>query len=218
VTSPPVIRAARGWIGHLARLIAVVGPPFYLILTTVLGFVWTGYDPVRQTQSELGSVGAPHAVIMNLAGFSMLGVVLLLFAWVYRISIPGGVGAWLATVSLAVAGLGMLVVGFFPCDPGCVDVSPTGELHGTFSMPGAIGLPVAMMISAGVFRRDGRFGRGWQVASYLVGAVGLMTGPVIAAGLLNDVDGLLQRAAMWPPLLWTSAVALRVHRIPSGTH
>jgi hypothetical protein len=212
VTSPPVVSAVRGRIGHLAGLIAMVGPLFYVTLTTVLGLVWTGYDPLRQTQSELGSVGAPHAAIMNLAGFSLLGVVLLLFAWVYRSSIPGGVGVWLATVCLVVAGLGMLIVGFFPCDPGCIDVTPTGRLHGTFSMPGAIGLPVAMMISAGVFRRDGRFGHGWQLASFAVGAVGLLMGPVIAAGLLNDVDGLLQRAAMWPPLLWTSAVALRLTR------
>jgi hypothetical protein len=91
-------------------------------------------------------------------------------------------------------------------------------LHAVFSMPGAIGLPLAMMISAGLFRGDSRFGRRWQVGSFLVGALGLMTGPIIAAGLLGEVDGLLQRAAMWPPLLWTSAVTLRIHRTPSSTH
>ena len=217
--SPPVV-AAGGRLDRLARPVAIAGPVFYVVLTAVLGLAWTGYDPVRQTQSELGSVGAPHAAIMNFAGFSLLGVVLLGFAFVFRSSIPGGTGTCFATILIAIAGLGMGVVGFFPCDPGCIDVTATGRLHATFSMPGAIGLPLAMMISAGLFRRDLRFGRRWQVASFLVGALSLMSGPVIAAGLLNDVDGLLQRAAMWPPLLWTSVVALRIHRAgrpqPSG--
>ncbi len=197
---------------RFARLVAIAGPVFYVVVTTVLGLAWTGYDPVRQTQSELGSVGAPHAAIMNFAGFSLLGVVLLVFAYVFRSSIPGGAGTWFATLLIVIAGLGMGVVGFFPCDPGCIDVTATGRLHATFSMPGAIGLPLAMMISPGLFRSDGRFGRRWQVASFVVGALGLMSGPVIAAGLLDDVDGLLQRAAMWLPLLWTSAVALHIHR------
>lgn len=155
---------------------------------------------------------------MNFAGFSLLGIVLLVFAIVYRTSIPGGAWTWIATLLIVVAGLGMAIVGFFPCDPGCVDVTATGRLHAVFSMPGAIGLPLAMMISAGLCRGDSRFGRRWQVGSFVVGALGLVTGPIIAAGLLNDVDGLLQRATMWPPLLWTSAVALRVYRTPSGTH
>lgn len=53
----------------------------------------------------------------------------------------------------------MVVVGFLPCDAGCVDVTATGWLHGAFSALGAIGLPLAMMISARVFRVDGRFGQ-----------------------------------------------------------
>lgn len=206
-----------GRFGRLARIVAITGPPAYLALTVVLGLAWPGYDPVRQTQSQLGSVGAPHAAIMNFAGFSLLGVVLLVFAIVYRTSIPAGAGTWFATGLIVVAGLGMGIVGFFPCDPGCIDVTATGRLHAVFSMPGAIGLPLAMMISAGRFRHDRRFDRRWQVASFSLGAVGLMAGPVIALGLLNDVDGLLQRAAMWPPLLWTSAVALRIHLTPPGT-
>lgn len=204
--------AIEGRTRRFATLVAIAGPVWYIALTSLLGLRWPGYDPVRQTQSELGSVGAPDAAIMNFAGFSLLGVVLLVFAVVYRTSIPGGAGTWLATISIVLAGLGMVIVGFFPCDPGCIDVTATGRLHATFSMPGAIGLPLAMMISAGVFRRDGRFGRGWQVASFVVGVLALLTGPVIAAGLFDEVDGVLQRMAMWPPLLWTAAVALR-HRV-----
>jgi hypothetical protein len=89
-------------------------------------------------------------------------------------------------------------------------VTPTGRLHSVFSMPGAIGLPAAAMISALVFRRDGRFSTAWQAGSFWLGLVSLGSGPIIAAELVVGVNGLLQRAAMWPSLLWMMAVSLKL--------
>jgi hypothetical protein len=105
------------------------------------------------------------------------------------------------------------VVGFFPCDAGCVDVTATGRLHSVFSMPGAIGLPAAAMVSALVFRRDGRLGTAWQVVSFWLGLVTLVSGPLIAAELVGGVNGLVQRAAMWVPLVWMVAVSIRLYRL-----
>ena len=201
----PLARA----VPRLILLACVIGPIYYIAVTTVLGLLWEGYDPIRQTQSELGSVGAPHAAVMNVAAFMALGVVILAFAIAYATSVRGCMWTWLAVAALAFAGTGMVLVGFFPCDPGCVDVTPAGELHGTFSMPGAIGLPVAAMLSGPAFRRDGRFGPRWQVASFAIGALALASGPVIQAQLLPDVAGLLQRVAMWTPTAWMSLVSLR---------
>jgi hypothetical protein len=115
-----------------------------------------------------------------------------------------------ATASLVVAGAGMVVVGFFPCDPACVDVTTTGRLHGVFSAPAAIDLPAAAMMSSLVFHRDGRWGTGWQVTSFVLGAVSLASGPVIAAEVVVGANGLLQRAGMWPSLLWVTAVSIRL--------
>ena len=195
----------------------MIGPIYYIVVTTILGLLWEGYDPIRQTQSELGSVGAPHATVMNVAGFMALGAVILAFAIAYATSVRGRAWTWLAVAALAFAGTGMVVVGFFPCDPGCVDVSRTGELHGTFSMPGAIGLPVAAMLSGPAFRVDGRLGSWWQVVSFVIGALALASGPVVQAELLPDVDGLLQRVAMWTPIAWMSAVSLRFLTISRRT-
>jgi hypothetical protein len=58
-------------------LVGAVGPVGYLVLVTVLSMLWDGYDPIRDTQSELGAVDAPHRLVMNLAGFMGLGVSLL---------------------------------------------------------------------------------------------------------------------------------------------
>jgi hypothetical protein len=95
----------------------------------------------------------------------------------------------LATGLLVAAGVGMVVVGFFPCDAGCVDVTGTSRLHSIFSMPGAIGLPAAAMLSALVFRRDGRFATAWQVISFWLGLAALVSGPLIAAELVEGSTG-----------------------------
>lgn len=194
----------------LLSVVAGVGPVLYIVLTVVLGLLWEGYDPVRDTQSELGAVDSPYMWVMNAAGFGGLGLSILAFAASYALALRGGWQQAVAVVFLGVAGLGMVIVGFFPCDPGCVDVTATGRLHGVFSAPGAIGLPAAAIISAWVFARDGRFSTRWQALSLLLGVLTLASGPVIQSGVLTDANGLLQRAGMWPALLWMTAVSLRL--------
>jgi hypothetical protein len=200
-----------------AALVAAIGPVAYIVLTVVLGLLWDGYDPIRATQSELGAVNSPYEAVMNIGGFMGLGVCILSFAVAFGLVLRGRWAKVLVLVLIGIAGVGMVVVGFFPCDAGCVDVTRTGRLHGTFSAPGAIGLPVAAMVSSLVFRIDGRFGTGWQLVSFWGGLLALASGPVIQAELFPELNGLLQRAAMWPPLLWMSAVSVRLHALAAGS-
>lgn len=211
VTDPVPGRADAA--GTLAT-IAAAGPLVYIALTVGLGLLWDGYDPVRQTQSELGGVDSPYRTWMNLA-FAGLGLTILAFALAYHLRLRWSVARWVAVGLLVVAGAGMVTVAFFPCDPGCVDVTTTGRLHGMFSAPGAIGIPAAAMVSSLAFERDGRISTGWRAASFWVGTLSLLSGPVVAAGLLPDVDGVLQRAGMWTGLLWMAAVAGWLRRAES---
>jgi len=176
----------------------------------VLGLLWSGYDPIRQTQSELGAVDSPYGDLMNFAGFSGLRLTILAFAVAYHLLLNRSWAAKLATALLVLGGLGMVVVGFFRCDEGCVDVTRTSELHSIFSMPGAVGLPAAAMLSSLVFRVDGRFSVAWQTVSFWLGLLTLASGPLIAAEVAGEVGGALQRAAMWAPLLWMSAVSWKL--------
>jgi hypothetical membrane protein len=187
-----------------------VGPLFYICLVVVLGLLWSEYDPIRQTQSELGAVDSPYGDLMNVAGFIGLGLTILAFAAAYHLLLNRSWPQKIATVLLVLGGLGMVVVGFFPCDAGCVDVTRTSELHSIFSMPGAIGLPAAAMLSSLAFRVDGRFGVAWQTVSFWLGLLTLASGPLIAAEVTGGVGGALQRAAMWAPLLWMSAVSWKL--------
>jgi hypothetical protein len=85
-----------------------------------------------------------------------------------------------------------------------------------FSIPGAVGLPAAAMVSAWVFSRDPRFGPGWPAGSFVVGVLSLASGPLIQAGIAQDANGLLQRLGMWPALLWMSLVSARLLRLATG--
>ncbi len=194
-------------------LVGMIGPVFYIALTVVLGLAWEGYDPIRHTQSELGAVDSPYRHVMNVAGFMGMGVTLLAFSVAFQLLVRDGLAKTLTTSLLAVGGVGMVVVGFFPCDAGCVDVTRTGELHLVFSMPGAIGLPAAMMVSSRAFWSDGRLGTAWQAVSFWLGLAALATGPVIAVEVVEGANGLLQRAAMWPPLLWVAAVSWKLRSL-----
>jgi len=60
------------------------------VLVTALGLLWEGYDPVRDTQSELGAVGSPYRGLMNIAGFMGLGVSILAFSAAYILLLRKG--------------------------------------------------------------------------------------------------------------------------------
>lgn len=190
---------------------AVIGPACYVALTVVLGMLWPGYDPVRQTQSELGAVGAPHAAIMNVLGFGGLGLATAAFAVLVSARVAPGRWRTAVMVALVAASAGLLLVAVFPCDAGCVDVTPSGRIHGTVSAMAAIGLPVAVALSAGALRHDARFGTSWLVAATVIGIVSLAAGPLIASDGVA-APGLLQRAAMWIPITWMAATAWRLRR------
>ncbi len=200
----------RARVTTVAAALGTVGPPAYLALTVLLGLLEPGYDVLRDTQSELGAVDAAHPAAMNVGGFMGLGVSLLAVSVAYALVLRGGWATRVAAGLVAVAGVGMVVVGFFPCDSGCVDVTTTGTLHGILSAPGAVALSSAAVLSARVLALDGRFGPWWSWASFVVGILGLCSGPLVALELLGDANGLLQRAGMWPALLWAAALSWRL--------
>ena len=72
VTTEPTERQATA---RVLALIGAAGPVFYIVFVTVLGLLREGYNPIRDTQSELGAVDSPFRALMNVAGFMGLGII-----------------------------------------------------------------------------------------------------------------------------------------------
>jgi hypothetical membrane protein len=99
----PSRRPVTDRVGRALALVGVIGPLGYLVLVTVLGLGWEGYDPIRDTQSELGAVNSPSRLVMNVAGFMGVGVSILAFAVAYWLLLRRSLAMTLAAGPAAVA-------------------------------------------------------------------------------------------------------------------
>ena len=109
----------------------IAAPVIRLSLILWLGSLQPDYSQTRDFISELGARGAPYAAMMNYAGTVLVGVLLALFAIaLYRTHRPSLLAAGGAGL-LALSGFAFVVVGLFPCDPGCslADPSSTMRIH-----------------------------------------------------------------------------------------
>ena len=91
-------RAALGRIGKPALYAAYIGPFQSAAGWLIAGSMWPGYDPVRQTISDLAANESPVQLIMS--AFFVLGGVLTLIAAIYgrTLAMPGRVALFVAAI------------------------------------------------------------------------------------------------------------------------
>ena len=81
-----------------ALVAAIIGPIQSVLGWTIAGALWVGYDPVRQTISDLAANESPVNVIMS--SFFVLGGILTLIAAVYArtFAMPGRVALFVSAI------------------------------------------------------------------------------------------------------------------------
>jgi hypothetical membrane protein len=81
-----------------ALVAAIIGPIQSVLGWTIAGALWVGYDPVRQTISDLAANESPVQGIMS--AFFVLGGILTLIAAVYAktFAMPGRVALFIAAI------------------------------------------------------------------------------------------------------------------------
>jgi len=94
----------------------------------------------------------------------------------------------------------MFLVGFFPCDSMCIDVSVTGKLHSITSTIPAILIPLAAMITAYPITK--KWGKKWGYLSFYFGVLSMASGPIMFIEYLDSFSGLIQRMGIGFSLLW----------------
>ena len=188
----------------------IIGPIFYFVLLTILGLMWPGYNPVSTGMSEIGAVDSPFKNIMNYLGFSLLGLFIISVSLGFRSYFQKTLQMTMSFILLFLGGVSMFVVGFLPCDPSCIDVTLTGQLHSWASTIPAILIPLAAMLAA--YPISKQWGEKWGYISFYLGILSMSAGPLMFIGALSDYTGLIQRLGIGFSLFWLMILSTRIYR------
>lgn len=186
----------------------ILGPVFYFLLLTILGLLWNGYNPVSTGMSEIGAVDSPFKNIMNYLGFSLLGLSIMVFSFGFKSYFKKSIPKTITFLLLLGGGFFMFLVGFFPCDPQCIDVTITGKIHSMTSTITAILTSLSVIVSANPISM--RWGKKWGYGSFCLGILSLSAGPLMFIKFLNSYTGLIQRMGIGFSLLWIFVVAIKI--------
>lgn len=198
-------------IRTLAFWSAVVGAALLLIMIIAGGAAWPGYSHVRDFISELGATGAPHARLVNFAGFLPVGILMTMFTVLAAFVAPRG--------ALQIAGFACLtlftatyaVIAFFPCDLGCAPVSPSFSqlMHNLFGLLGYLGAPIGLIL-LGVAARQWSGGRWLFPLGIICGVVAAVAFAMMLAE--PATGGLVQRLLEGAVVVWILACAFTLRR------
>ena len=188
----------------------VFAPVLRLSSILLLGFLDPEYSQLRDRISELGARGAPSAMLMNLVGTVFVGVLLCMFCLaLYRASQPGLL-ATAGAALLASSGLAFIVVGLFPCDPGCSLAAPSATMWvhvvaGTVAMSTQTLAPMAF----GLRIVSGTGDRRYAAMSLVCGAVAIMALIVLLGqGQSSAFPGLVQKIFQVATDVWVLLSAI----------
>ncbi len=184
-----------------------VGAFLFTVTYLIEGAMRPGYDAWRQPISAL-SLG-PSGWVQQV-NFVVFGILMLLSAvgW-YRLLSPGRAAIWFPLYQ-SIAGLGLIVAGFFSIDPfpgyppGVVLTAPT--MHGTIHTVSAWVIIIAFANGCSVlayhFARELRW-RGWALYSALTCVLIYVFWILFVTGSAGPAAGFVERLSAGSHALWS---------------
>lgn len=195
--------------GVFLALSGIVGTIVYTIVLTILGLLWDSYNPISQSMSELGATNAPNAFFMNVFGFQLLGIFIVVFGFGLCSFLSGN---WCSKVGIAlviIGGIDLIVVGFFPTDVGGVTSSFTGLVHDVTATLASNAIIMGMIFLGFYFREDGNWRNCWIITLILAfGALSVSPFPMFSE--YNPYLGLFQRLGIGLALFWMTIISLKM--------
>jgi hypothetical membrane protein len=156
------------------------------------------YSHLTKAVSELGAVDAPNALGWNLLGFGAVGVLVVVFA--------GGMWAkrrwWLASLLVALSGIGFAATGTFQADMGDMNAQTT-QLHILASLVSLGAFAVAIPTLGWTLWTTGQ-------RRFAAGVIGFGVAAILSLGLRETSmpPGLAQRINFMAYLIWIAVVAI----------
>jgi len=203
---------APGLSAACTRLSAACGmaaPLTFFGTVLVLGFLRPDYSHTTQLMSELGIPGSPYAVVMDLIGLALTGVLLILFTPTIHAALGNERGGTAGALLVAVVGIMFIGMAFLPCDTGCVAETTAGHLHLLLGMAGILVTAASAFLLAYAMREDGDWRGYWQ---YSLATGALLFLLILASPSISGAPGVVQRTIAGVAFLWTEVVAVRLYR------
>jgi hypothetical membrane protein len=203
--------------GIILAVCGTIGPALYAFVTGILGLLWAEYNPISIGMSELGAVGAPHAIFMNTFGFQLLGVLMVAFGFGLHRSLSTGWFSRIGSALIVIGGIDMIAVGFFPMDPAGLPNSLTNIGHDITATIASNAITFGMIVISLSFRKDNRWRRYWLFTLIsAIASIALAPFPMIP--IYNPYAGLIQRIAMGFALLWIEVVSIKLLGLALGSN
>lgn len=189
----------------------MAGPLFFIVLVVVLGFIWDGYSPIKQFISEVGAINSPYSLIMQFAGFSLLGLSWISFCLLLLIELKRTWRSRIGILLLFLGSVAMFMVGFYPCDVSCINVTVVGRTHSVLAMISNISFVFGMLILHFQLHEDLRFSKSLRRKLFIMAVISNILSPLIILPQLEYVTGIIQRIALLIPLIWTIIISCTIY-------
>jgi hypothetical protein len=193
-------------------LSGVAAPCFMILAIVVAGAFHPEYSHLSQFVSELGAAGAPNPGILNFGGLIPAGALTVLFAIAMGRRLGPGRAVALSALLVAVLGIGRLIAGLAPCDPGCSmeALSVSGRIHAAAGMTALFASVIApLALAVGLRTHRSRLGR----TSMWLGLAGAAAFFILVRWLDGPFVGGAQRLLLALSYGWIVLVAVHLLRV-----
>ncbi|MFX1572179.1 MAG: DUF998 domain-containing protein [Promethearchaeota archaeon] len=196
-----------------SAIFGIVGPVINLIVFTVLGSLYPGYNPMSQFISELATSEAPYNLIMDIFGFNVFGLYLIFFGFGLYLGVKKHPLITISMVLFILSGICIFALSMFPCDAGCRNITFTGISHNSLIKFPSIAMPSAILLSLYPLWKDYNWQNYWWLFFLQIGIFLIIYTPIALLVEISLVNGLIQRLGLFVPLSWIFIMSTKLYRL-----
>jgi hypothetical protein len=196
---------------NICSLLGILGPCMFLIIITLLDYLWKEYDGFYIVFSGLGAEKAPYAIYMNLLGFGFLGTSIIFLGMGLFKSIKRHVLVSIGSFLFISSGILIMLLIFFPLDAGLAYLTISAQLHRVLTYTASFLMPIGIIFLIYPLKSDENWKFAWlyfptELLIYLMIII-----PIDI--ILKDVVaiGLFQRISMGVILIWMILMSIHLY-------
>lgn len=194
--------------------VGFAGPLLFAVGVIVAGAATPGYSHLSEPISQLAEPARPYWLI-QVAGFVVFGISMIVIAFALWQSLSAGSGAKLGVALVGFAGFNMVLTGLFRTDPISQEIpSVSGQIHETTAGLVFLSLIAGFLVLGRAMRRS----RSWHgLASFSItaglAALIFLIGFGISFEAQPEYVGVWQRLLATTIILWFVVISVRTKRL-----